>query len=189
MPRAACRPYDGAVLELVEKREDELAHWIPAMIASYVEDRIHAGDSREAAWSAAEEQFDRLIPNGRPTDGQHVMNVVADGEAVGVLWMSRPVDERDDTWSVFFVEIDERHRGRGLGRAAMLEAEAWALARGGQRITLSVIGPNAVARALYDSLGYEVQVTTLAKELDEPEGTGTGSATSHGAAASRGGVR
>jgi ribosomal protein S18 acetylase RimI-like enzyme len=158
-------PYDGAVLELIEKQQDELVTWVPAMIASYVEQRIGAGESRENAWANAEAQREQLFPGGTVAEGQHVMNLVLDGKVVGVLWMGRPLGNSEDTWFVFYVEIDEAHRGQGLGRQAMEAAEAWALAKGGSRIALNVFGPNAIARGLYDSLGYQVMATSMFKEL------------------------
>jgi ribosomal protein S18 acetylase RimI-like enzyme len=158
-------PYDVAVIELVEKRQDELAQWIPAMIAGYVEQRIGAGESRESAWTNAEAQRAQLFPGGTVAEGQYVMNLVVDGAPIGVLWMGRPLGGSEDTWFVFYVEIDEAHRGRGLGREAMGAAEAWTIANGGQRIALNVFGPNAVARSLYDSLGYQVMATSMFKDL------------------------
>lgn len=159
------RPYDGAVIELIEKTHDELTHWIPAMIASYVEQRIGAGESRESAWTSGEAQREQLFPGGAVAEGQHVMNLVVDGRPVGVLWVGRQLGGSEDTWYVYYVEIDEAHRGHGYGRAAMEAAEAWALEHGGQRIALDVFGPNVVARGLYDSLGYEVMATSMFKDL------------------------
>jgi ribosomal protein S18 acetylase RimI-like enzyme len=153
------------VLELVYKQPDELAHWVPAMFAGYVEERIGAGESRESAWAAASAQQEQLFPAGMPAEGQHVMNLVLDGGAVGVLWMGRPLGGDEETWYVFYVEIDEVHRGLGLGREAMVAAEGWASSHGGSRIALNVFGSNTVARALYDSLGYRVLATGMYKDL------------------------
>jgi ribosomal protein S18 acetylase RimI-like enzyme len=69
---------------------------------------------------------------------------------------------------VYNVEVDEIHRGVGLGRAAMLLAEAEALARGIDRIELNVWGGNAVARGLYRSLGYVERAISMAKDLGDP---------------------
>ena len=63
---------------------------------------------------------------------------------------------RETPGLVLYVEIDEAHRGQGLGREAMEAAEAWTLEHGGTRISLNVFGPNIVARSLYDSLGFQV---------------------------------
>jgi ribosomal protein S18 acetylase RimI-like enzyme len=56
---------------------------------------------------------------------------------------------------VWSVALDEEHRGRGLGRAAMLLAEDEARRRGATEIGLNVFGFNDVALGLYRSLGYE----------------------------------
>jgi len=153
------------MVELVEKPQEELAHYVPAMFAGYVEQRIGAGESRESAWAQSAAQQEQLFPGGVPAEGQHVMNVVVDGTAVGSLWMGRPLGGSEDTWFVFYVEIDGDHRGKGLGRVAMEAAEAWTKEHGGQRIALNVFGPNTVARSLYDSLGYQVMATAMFKDL------------------------
>jgi ribosomal protein S18 acetylase RimI-like enzyme len=110
-------------------------------------------------------EFGQLFPEGVPADGQHVMNVIADGATVGTLWMGRPFSGEGATWYVFDIEIAEAARGRGFGRAAMEAAEAWTRDRGGTRVALNVFGPNLIARALYESLGYEVQATSMFKDL------------------------
>ena len=94
------------------------------------------------------------------------MRVVVDGEAVGSLWMGRPFGGSESTWFVFYVEVDEAHRGKGFGRVAMQAAEDWTRAHGGSRVALNVFGPNTVARNLYDSLGYQVMATGMFKDLD-----------------------
>ena len=93
------------------------------------------------------------------------MNVVADKEAVGTLWMGRPFSGDSNTWFVFDIEIAEDSRGRGFGRAAMEAAEEWTREHGGTRVALNVFGPNVIARSLYESLGYEVQAISMFKEL------------------------
>ena len=92
-------------------------------------------------------QFAELFPNGSPADGQYVMNVIADEEIVGTLWMGRPFSGDGDTWFVFDVEIAKDMRGRGFGRAAMEAAEEWTREHGGTRVALNVFGPNLTARS------------------------------------------
>ena len=93
------------------------------------------------------------------------MNVIADEESVGTLWMGRPLSGDADTWYIFDIEIAKDMRGRGFGRAAMEAAEEWTRERGGTRVALNVFGPNLTARALYDSLGYEVLATSMFKDI------------------------
>ena len=55
--------------------------------------------------------------------------------------------------------------GRGVARALLAEAEAWAKRRGYSRITLSVFESNARARALYERVGYGPDTMKYVKEL------------------------
>ena len=67
---------------------------------------------------------------------------------------------------IYDVEIDEAHRGKGYGRAAMELAEQEANALGIGRIELNVFGGNDVARRLYLSVGYVETSVQMAKDLD-----------------------
>jgi GNAT superfamily N-acetyltransferase len=153
------------VIELVEKTPEDLATWLGPMFAHYVEERIRAGEDRETAATQSDKQSAQLFPDGAPAEGQHVMTVLDDGEPVGSLWMGRPLGGMKDTWFVFFVEVDEARRGKGLGRATMLAAERWTLDHGGTRIALNVFGTNAVARSLYESLGFDTMAISMYKDL------------------------
>ncbi len=144
----------------------EVALAVPRIFDGYVEDRVEAGQDPDEARAQAESQHATLFPGGVPAEGQHLMHVLDDGDVVGLLWMGRPLASSAATWFVYFVQIDEAHRGRGLGRVAMECAEQWAREHGGSRIGLNVFGPNVIARRLYDSLGYQVMATTMFKDLE-----------------------
>ena len=79
------------------------------------------------------------------------------GEAVGYV-------------SVVVVVADAA--GSGIGRRLMVAAEAWARQQGCALITLEVFATNAVARAVYERLGYREQTLKLAKRLDDTSGWG-----------------
>ncbi|ARJ04469.1 hypothetical protein GCM10010988_32550 [Cnuibacter physcomitrellae] len=150
--------------------EDALAEWRANAEAHYLAERIAAGDTPEYAAKRVS-QSREYFPDGRPAEGQLVFQVVERDEGsgretvVGALWIGLLEPEQPTAWWVLDVEIDEEHRGKGYGRAAMRLAEEEARARGGDRIGLNVFGPNTVARSLYDSLGYRVTATNMTKEL------------------------
>ena len=112
----------------------EVAVAVPRIFDGYVEDRVEAGQDPDEARAQAESQHATLFPGGVPAEGQHLMHVLDDGDVVGLLWMGRPLASSAATWFVYFVQIDEAHRGRGLGRVAMECAEQWAREHGGSRI-------------------------------------------------------
>jgi len=57
------------------------------------------------------------------------------------------------------------HRGHGIGRALMAQAERWASERGADDIRLHVWGFNQAALRFYDELGYGVRSHVLGKVL------------------------
>lgn len=52
------------------------------------------------------------------------------------------------------VQVNEEHRGHGLGRAVMAELLEWGAEQGARTAYLQVLGDNAPALALYDALGF-----------------------------------
>jgi len=145
---------------------DEVPEVVTRIMDGYVVQRIDAGEDPEGARRTADEQRAVLFPDGRAAEGQHLMHVLDADEVVGLLWMGRPLSGPETTWFVFYVEVDPERRGHGYGRAAMELAESWTRERGGTRVALNVFGPNEVARALYDALGYQVMATVMFKDLE-----------------------
>ncbi|SIT77580.1 GNAT family acetyltransferase [Microbacterium sp. RU33B] len=56
---------------------------------------------------------------------------------------------------LYYLAADPDHRGRGIGRALVAEAEARLLALGCPKVQLMVRPDNAAARGFYEALGYE----------------------------------
>jgi len=63
------------------------------------------------------------------------------------------------------IAVTPEAEGRGVARALMDAIEEWARRRGYRHVTLNVFGRNARAKALYDSLGYEVETVHYRKAL------------------------
>ncbi len=151
--------------EFVELTTAEVEAWLPVSLAAYVEERVGAGEPREVAERVAREQRARSFPDGAPAAGHHLFHVVTVGERVGMVWLGPSFNGDGDERYLFNIEIDEAHRGRGLGRAAMRAAERWTVAQGARRLSLNVFGPNDVARSLYNGLGYVVAATNMYRDL------------------------
>ena len=139
--------------------------WLPEAKAGYAFDIARAGASEEAAHAKAERDFPALLPDGVASEGQSLYTVVEDGEQVGVLWVAERGGDFGTSLFVYDVQIDEAHRGRGLGRAAMVLAEEEARRRGIATVTLNVFGGNDVARNLYRSLGYDEMAVYMLKRV------------------------
>lgn len=150
--------------------DDEFAGWREHSITSYARDRSRAsGTPLEQTLERARTQLAELLPDGPRTAGTWLLTVCdPEGARVGVLWLGRDGD-RPNVAFVFDIEIDQAHRGRGLGRATMIAAEGVVRAAGYTEIGLNVFGFNEGARRLYDSLGYRVVSTQMTKVIGAAE--------------------
>jgi GNAT superfamily N-acetyltransferase len=145
-------------------REDEFEDWRSRAREEYARDMVEHGRFPETeAREKARDDFAALFGEGVLTAG-HGVFVIEDersGERVGDLWVA----ERRGGLAVYGVHVEERLRGRGYGRAAMLFAEDEARRRGLDRIDLNVFAGNTVARSLYESLGYQERSVYMSKSL------------------------
>ena len=98
-----------------------------------------------------------------PSAGQHIFDVLRDGEIVGTLWLGHQPGQKE--WFIYDIVINEEHRGAGLGRATMLAAEEYVKSQSATRLGLNVFGPNTIARRLYESLDYQVMSISMYRDL------------------------
>ncbi|MFB7555203.1 GNAT family N-acetyltransferase [Streptomyces brevispora] len=144
----------------------EFAAWEERAIAAYAESLVTRGTSEATALEAARTSHARHLPDGLATEGAHLHLLIHDGEAVGHVWVARfEIHPGLLVGYVFDVEVHEEFRGRGYGRALMLQAERIALAAGDERLGLHVVTANTAAVRLYESLGYEPSQYHLTKPL------------------------
>ena len=139
------------------------------MWENYISGRRDAGEDMESLRQDVATQHERLFPGGMLADDQHVMTIIAGENEVGTIWLGRPMSGLADSWFIYGIEIDRHLRGQGYGRAAMETAEGWALEHDGTRLTLNLFATNAAAKGLYESLGYQVFLTSMFKDVEARE--------------------
>ncbi|MFI9627771.1 GNAT family N-acetyltransferase [Streptomyces sp. NPDC052042] len=145
---------------------EEFARWSEASIEEYARSWADRGVPAEEAMRKSRSDHARHLPDGLRTEGAHFRVLVHDGVAVGHVWVAlRDTAESGRTGYVLDVEVGEGHRGRGFGRALMLEAERVALGAGARSLGLHVFAENTPALRLYESLGYRTTQYNLVKRL------------------------
>jgi GNAT superfamily N-acetyltransferase len=154
-------------IEIRPMRDEELDALQAAMRADYVAAMVDDGGFPfEVAEAKASVDTDALLPDGRPTPDQAFFVIEADGGPVGRLWLAeRPQPLHHGALWILELHVDEPHRGKGYGRAALEFAEQEAARRGLERLALNVWGGNETARKLYRSLGYREQAVLMGKQL------------------------
>jgi GNAT superfamily N-acetyltransferase len=144
--------------------EDRLDDWIAHSTATYLEERMESGESREVAEARVAQSMRENFPNGRPLPSHRLFDVMKGEDPVGQLWIGPQVDG-SASWWVYDIEIFEPYRRRGFARAALELGHAEAKALGGTSIGLNVFGFNTGARELYEKLGYAVTSTQMKRQL------------------------
>jgi ribosomal protein S18 acetylase RimI-like enzyme len=145
---------------------DEFARWLPKVRDFYAQDMVtNGGASEDEAQRKAIADTEQLFPGDQPCADQFVFVIEADGEQVGELWMAERESGFGRSLWIYDVHVQERYRGRGYGKEAMLLAETEGRRRGFDRIELNVFGGNEVARSLYRSLGYTESAVIMRKHL------------------------
>lgn len=146
--------------------EDYFAAWSQRLIVEYAREKVEAGVwTEEHALELSKAEQATILPDGMRTTGHDLFVGVVDGEIVGNLWLfTDPQQPVRDTF-IYDIEINESHRGKGLGRALLEAAESWCAEHGSKSVRLNVFGPNTTARALYESAGYELTSMHMMKRI------------------------
>jgi GNAT superfamily N-acetyltransferase len=117
----------------------------------------YASDPAGGGRPLAREVRERLVPALRDHPTALVLLAFVGPAPVGIAvgffglstFQARPLLNIHD------LAVVSAHRGKGVGRALLREAENRALGRGCCKLTLEVQDANARARALYASFGFE----------------------------------
>jgi ribosomal protein S18 acetylase RimI-like enzyme len=150
-------------------QDDEYAAFQHVLRDEYVRDMVESGFmSKEAAEAKADADLAAQLPDGLRTANTYVYAIQDEkGAKVGHAVVGKRVDqEGEEVAFVYDIWLDERARGRGYGRAAMVELEGEVGRLGLDRMRLNVFGHNARARQLYRSLGYDELSILMGKRLE-----------------------
>lgn len=95
----------------------------------------------------------KLLAAHRPETGA-LLVAEEDGRIVGILGLRRGARRSFAHVADLGITVLSTHRGKGVGRALMVAAEAWAREVGVRKLTLGVFAHNERAIRLYRGLGY-----------------------------------
>jgi ribosomal protein S18 acetylase RimI-like enzyme len=158
----------------IEKAAESDWPWIVQGQAEIVWRRLGLDQQREVSRQTVEQRAAQRVEEIRGDKGFPTEAFVAkteDGTQAGYVWVART--HHDFTGqleaSLLSQYVAEAYRNQGLGRRLMETAEEWARQQGLPRISLSVGTHNQLAQNLYKTLGYQVDILRMTKELGEQE--------------------
>ncbi|MFF9510749.1 GNAT family N-acetyltransferase [Streptomyces sp. NPDC014724] len=146
-------PVDGVTARPMTQAE--YPEWLASEKVAYVGDIVRAGAlSHEEAVLKSDRDFAELIPEGLATPDNTFLVLEAAGGPIGTGWLKH--GHLPGVTYGYSLYVQERHRGKGYGRAAMSAGEQATLAAGDSTLMFTVWGGNEVAMNLYTSAGYRV---------------------------------
>jgi RimJ/RimL family protein N-acetyltransferase len=173
LSKTAAAGNDGGVMVRLEPMDEATyVAWREATTREYAAEKVKAGNyPQSGAYALADAEFERLLPNGRLTQGHEIRSMVNDdGEKVGHAWFT--IENRDAGRVVFIYDIavEDAHRRKGYARQALEEIDRYARENGCIGVMLHVFGDNEAARRLYSSAGYlETNVMMLKRVIPNEE--------------------
>jgi GNAT superfamily N-acetyltransferase len=108
------------------------------------------------------EEIRTALPPGRTADDKFLFVLERDGRHAGMIDIIRDYPE-PHVWHLGFIFLSKRARGGGAGRRCLRALYDWVRAQGGTVIRLGVVEPNAKARHLYATEGFEFETV---REVD-----------------------
>ncbi len=151
---------------LTPMTQAEYEGWRAAAEVGYAQSFVDAGALALAdAQERSVTQFAELLPDGLATPG-HLLMTARDGDQrVGMIWLELTETAMGLEAFGYDFRVEPALRRRGYGRAVMLATERECVTRGVVAVGLNVFGHNDGARALYESMGFEVVSTNMKRHL------------------------
>ena len=150
---------------LIPMTQPEYEAFLERTIPEYAADHVRAGNWTEPeSIEKSRKEFEDLLPQGLKTEDNFLYSLLDGDEAVGMIWMKI---KRHPSISGFIYDVfvEEGFRGKGYGRNLMLLLEEKARGMELKSLELHVFGSNAVARKLYETIGYETTNVLMRKTL------------------------
>lgn len=159
---------EHTTIQLIRMRADDFVAFEQRAIGAWGQGRALAGEwSAQEAPERAAAEFAQQLPAGLATPGNHlfVLSVLDDGRPVGELWLVEHLVGMHKVAVLRHLHIGAADRQRGFAKQALHMVEALARQLGCLEMRLQLFGHNAIARTMYDGLGFRIMSMELAKLL------------------------
>jgi ribosomal protein S18 acetylase RimI-like enzyme len=150
---------------LIRLAEDD-DEFILGLVPRFVDFTLPAWRRRHECIEGIREDLGRHLDE-QPANSYVFVAEDAEGARAGFIHLQKTQDffTGRTNCHISDLAVAPRHEGRGVARALLAHAEAWALDHQCQLVTLAVFPGNERARALYEAAGYGTDLLRLAKPV------------------------
>lgn len=155
-------------LILEKMTESEFKPFINAQIIDYAHENVEAGYwAEEESEEKSKKEIERLLPDGLETKDHYIFSVVdqESNEHVGALWVYVAEKKKLKSAFIYYIEIFENYRGKGLSKQTLALLDQWCVDKGILKIGLHVFAKNIIARNVYKKFGYKDINYNMGKEF------------------------
>lgn len=154
------------MISLRAMTEEEFQAFLALSVPEYASEKVKAGNwTPEEALERSRKDHATLLPEGLASPHQHLYTIELGGRSVGRLWLSVDPQAAGGAGFIYDLFVTEPLRRQGIATEAMRLLEKEALDLGVSSLALHVFGYNLAARALYQSLGYEITNINMSKVI------------------------
>lgn len=141
--------------------------YLDYFIADYADEiAANYGLPGAEALDQARREVEDGLPQGLATPGQVLLSIIdpATDEVIGYIWYKHSTEAR----SVFIYDFSilPAHRGKGLGKRALVLLEDELGRQGIRQMKLRVAGDNLRAKHVYDVSGFRVTGFNMSKIIE-----------------------
>ncbi len=154
-------------LKLIPKNETEKEQFLKETTTDYAEGLAKANDLNiEEAMEMSKRQIEQALKQKKETTQTKIVTIFDEtiNQAVGGIWFV--INTEKMTAYAYQIFVDEKHRGKGYGKAALNELHNFCKTQHIKKVGLSVFGWNTLAFELYKKMGYEIVQIVMKKDLD-----------------------
>ena len=151
------------MVKLEPIQQEDFEHFLESEIRAYAEDHVRNGDwPAEAAVERSRKEFAHYLPDGIHSRDQYIWSILdEDDKKLGVLW----VQLKEARAFILDFVIDEKFRGKGFGKQALIAMDDKLKSMGAEAVALHVFGHNIGAQELYKKMGFEITDIHMRKRL------------------------
>lgn len=154
-------------IEIRPMLEEEFDESIKMGKPHYIEGKVKAqGISLEEAKKQAQEEYQKILPDGFRTNNHHFFVAHLDNEPAGYAWFEiRIQGDKKSAWG-YDIHVKDEFRRQGIAKNIFNELENELKTLGVTEVRFHVYADNFRAIPLYEQFGFETTNIVMRKELN-----------------------